>query len=551
MNKNRIYIIIIILFLVALIFSYILWYYPAIIDNFRSYIIRCGDFWQYLSEVQKYSKDGQFLINIVDVGKEPGLFLIESTFQRITWMIIPNTVIILESLIIQLLMILAFYVGIRNISKKKSIALLATTLITTAFLTNTLFTYLIARQVLANFFLLITFVFLENRSFHDKKWIFICWIFLANCFLAHRIGIMFGTLVLWSCLLYSIISRNKIWIKKYFFCLFLGIVLCLPYLTLEFWNIIYSLEWYSARNPYEWLLESSKWYISGWSFFTNQGSTDEVPIVHYLTYQSWVLILAVSFLKWMKSLIKKSLSLTLALLVIAGYVSLKLIFWVRILATLEIFLLLFIGYGYFCWYMNRKKFLIVWFFCFVMLWFISIIPKSIKDSRITNIQNDPSINFIKNNIPRNGTFLMGEYCVTDLASQLGYVGANNLVSAPVWKHKERELNWEIQYYTAIALSDILVSSVGVTPYLHNVFKDLDVYILFRQSVEKKEDIDKLLDGTHPYFTSPYLDTVYRDPLKKGRVLYIFHVKNNQINYFDTPNYAEKNLIDISTDNYYD
>lgn len=541
-NKNsRLFII---SFLVVLTSLYVFSYFPAIMDGFNNFIVRCADFGQYLSEAQKYSRDGQFLIDIASVGEEPGLFLIVSSLERIAW-IIPNIGLIMLPLLLQILLVMAMYIGVRNTTNKKTVGILIVILTCTAYLTNTSLTYLVSRQILANCFLLITFVFLEHEKIKNKSQIFTCGVLLAGSYLWHRIGLMFWVIILSSCFLYALIMKNKFWIKKYFLCLLISFLLCFPYLFLQFWDIIYSLQWYTNRVPSEWLADWAKGYIPGWSFFTYRGDTTELPLFHYFKNQPWMILLAAWWLKWIIRLIKKNITMGLAFLITTSYISLKLIFWVRILATFEIFLLFFIGYTYFFQFRQKKWLLIITVFTCAILGLINLVPKSIKASRITNIQNDSSILFIKNNIPKKKSFLMWEYCVADIASQLGYTGANNLVSAPIWKHKERELNWEIQYYTAVSLSDILVSSVWVKPYLHNVFKNLDIYLMFRNSMSKKADIDKLLLGTHSYFNSPYLEIIYVDRSKRSQILYMFHLKNNQITYFDTPNYAQKNLMELN------
>lgn len=74
--------VLIVLLGVVLINKYI--FVTGIIEGIENYIFRCGDYWQYVAETYEYMIENVFLIDIMEAGKEPLLFLIISSLTRIT-----------------------------------------------------------------------------------------------------------------------------------------------------------------------------------------------------------------------------------------------------------------------------------------------------------------------------------------------------------------------------------------------------------------------------------------------------------------------------------
>lgn len=546
--KNKITKILPILIAISFTAIYLNSFIEWIINGWLSYYVRCADFWQYLYEAKKYALPNIFLKDIVEVWKEPGVFLISSTINRITW-INSGIALIIIAYAAHVITLLGIFIGIKRYTRSAAVWILVLIITSTLYLTNTTLAFLTIRQNLSNSLLLMVLIAPLFGTNNFKKAL-IWGMLMGGCILSHRIGLMFIIIgLIGYCFILSI---KKEWRHfKYFLSMgWLGIFLVLPYIALQFWDILYTLEWYISRIGLIKINDSAVvevWNskLDGWSFFSLSNTIEWLPITHYTKYVPFVIIASISNLRNIKKLLNEKTGFTLITLFwITTYVSTKLIFWVRILATFEILLVTVL------WLVKLwkiKKIAILLLFWCVITWIWSLSSRSIINPRILPKENDPWINFLEKKIVKKDSYLVGPYCVADLAEQLWFEWSNSISYSPIWKHKERELSWEINYYTAIDITTVLMSSIPYKPYVHNKLKGKNLYFVFGPGTSNSE-LWQLRKKTHPYYNSPYLELIYGDYSNNYEwsprwviVRFVFKIKNEYITYFEDINYLNKNL----------
>lgn len=524
--------------------SFIEW----IINGWLNYYVRCADFWQYLYEAKKYTLPNVFLKDIIEVWKEPWVFLISSIFNRITW-IDSGIALIVVAYIAHVITLLGIFIGIKRYTGSTATWILTLTLASTLYLTNTTLAFLTIRQNLSNSFLLLMLI-TPLLGINNFRKAIIGGIFMGGCILWHRIGLMFS--IIWLSVYYFIliIKKEGKHFKHFLSIGWLGILLTIPYIALQLWDIIYTLEWYTSRIGLikidnSAVVEVWDTKLDGWSFFSLSNTINWLPIGHYTKYVSYIIIISISNLKNIKKLLNRKTGLILTTFIcVTIYIATKLIFWVRILATFEILLITVL------WLTNQsklKKIAIFFLFWCILIWISSLAPRSIVNPRILPKKNDPWIDFLEKKIVKKNSYLVGPYCVADLAEQLWLEWSNSISYSPIWKHKERELSWEINYYTAIDITTALMASIPYKPYVHNILRGKNLYFVFGPWTSNSE-LWQLRNKTHPYYDSPYLELIYGDYSNNYEwsprwvvVRFIFKIKNEYITYFEDINYLNKNL----------
>lgn len=527
-------------------FLYLHPYWIALSDGWSKYIVLCGDFGLYLGEAQKYMKEWANLVDAVNVNHEPTLYLMMSTLARVTGVQLGITLIVM-AFFVHILGILWVYIGTRRWSNNNSIATITTLLISSLYLYNTTFTYLTTRQNLSNSFLIlcsITPIFISKGKYNNY---IVGGILMAGAITSHRVWLLFSWCALIISLIYALIKKDRNIAKNIWIVIFTLILAAWPYIILDSGNTLYTIKWYYERIMWtQSLIEqglsfsNNKDTISGWSFFSRSQITPELPIIHYFIYQPFIIILWISLIGKIRSkkFITNNNYLFLSfLLPLTIYTWTRLIFWIRVLWTFEIFFILLI------WILIKNYTVgvrIITNILIIFLWIITLMPRSVILPRVYNVSTDASINFIKNNIKIENTYLVGPYCVADLWVQLWYTTSHTLTNSPVWKHKEREADGELHSFIIGNMTDTLMRSIQEKPYLHELFRDKELYILYLPSANK-EDVTLFRKNQHPYNYSSYVTMKYSDKTQKSYVEYILKINRDTMIYFDSVNYLIKNL----------
>lgn len=546
-KKKGVYHFVILTLWIGLFLSYSISYIFAIGNNWTDYLVFCADFWQYITEGRKYSQEWIFLKEIIEVWKEPLLFIITSNLDRILWLKTEIS-LVLMSLLIQLLIILSIYIGSRRINGKNAITIIVTLFISNAYLTNASLVYLVSRQILANQILILLFVIPYIYKQWEQKWLLISGILIAALSMAHRMGILFLWLYFIFVIISNLVKANFQKTKKNVLIILLWLLLSVPYSILQIGDILLSIQWYLWNNSAQSFIselevfQNNNVLNTGWSFLVN-ANTSEIPIIHYIKYGWLYILLLIWWMNWLKQCLKieeHKAVLTMFFIIII-YTSSYLIFWIRVLATLEIFLILVLSIIY-----QKSKILqnLSKIYPLIIIYFIIILCQWITiKSRTVNVGGDPSIKFITQRIKKENSFLIGNYCVSDLASQLGYENPNTLSYAPLANRKIKNnitSNINLHYYAVLEMSKTLMNSVWQKPYVHEILKDKDLYILFWYWTPNAT-MQQFYSKTHIYLNSPYVELIYQHNKYEGYVKYIFKVKKEHIQYFDTMNYLNKNL----------
>lgn len=518
-------------------------YFSIVISGLDSYLVKCGDFWQYLGQAQKYAEDRIYLLDTIETWSEPWLFLITSSLQRIIWIEVWVDLLI-TTWAIHILTGLFIYIITSKIFGKLN-GLISILIFTSIYLTNTAFVSGTTRLNLVNLFLVLYAWAWTLRS-RNKIWIYVIEaIFFGAAIMAHRTGIMILILLIGLILTLDIFKKDWPSFKKTIIISTTGALLAWPYLFMQFGDILYTLTWYLDRitkvTP-EWSyfqqkskIEDSQWF----SLFSYSQTTTELPFLHYLKYQSFILFILISKIKRVISKIGNK-NISYLLIILITYISTKLFFSVRLLATFEIFAIIAITWTI---YLQKNKIFKIIIIMFILtLWILSLSPKTILSSKTVEIRNDPSISFIKNNINPIKSYLIGWFCISDVGVQMGYITANNWINAPLWRGSDTYKNQEegLQYYTMVLISTTLSESLATKPYVHEVLKWKDIYILIGPWTSK-EEIWKYKMRNKNHFKSPYMDLIYENTSNDSYIKYIFKVKGETLNYFDTTDYLHQTL----------
>lgn len=515
-------------------------YLEPIFLGWQKYTFLCSDFWQYISHGEPYSKDGAELIKIMAVGEEPGLFLISSTLERImgfseTWI-----ALIISAININLLIGLAFYCWIKRITNSRKFWLLWVLILISIFTYSRASNLLVLRQLLSIAFLLIFALnwFSKNNSNLNSKKIIIS-ILVWGTILAHRSWLVVLILYSLTSIFYCFAKGKYQDIKNIILITCLSIIFSGPFFAIQILDLIRSFLWEIGVGSVTNIFDSQLGYVnnltsnnSGFSYLIG-GETKDMAIYHYFVHQGIYLIAWTAFLRTALLLFKKHkdiINFWWILLILLLYVNTRMAFSVRMLVAFEIFYLFFLIV-----LLNEKKknrFTIIFFLSVFLVGLIDLGKPVIVKER--SILWGPDVNFVKNNIHKNKSYIIGDFCVSDFASQLGYTNANNFESALLWKGwtlKEGESEWILNYYAHLKLSQTLTESISEKPYIYKSFENFDLYIMFLLWTPDTK--------ISPLLNSPYLDVIYKG-VPGNRLKYVFKVRKENIIYFDTTNYIYKN-----------
>lgn len=527
-----------ILFFCFLIPFYYSWsYIVPVIWVFHDYLIAPSEFGQYIVEAREYSEDVIFLKDVIEVGKEPGLFLLSGILTRISDLE-PGKTLLLLSILNGILLTFSFYICLSRLTTNRRNVLLGTLIISALLLTSASKMQVSLRQNFSQIFLILLCFYPKTHSSIFSRTL-ITSIFLSMSFLAHRIGLVFGFCSLFFALFFSLYKKNSFFYKQYLYIFFFTLLLSFPFLFLQLGDFILSFRiefWIMGDNYFnpnesffsvQSLTGSS---IGWWDLLTNQGVIYTRPIFHYFLQQSFIAIIVIFLLKKSFSSINPYFLFGWMFLCLILYTSFQLPFATRVLITFESFLVIFIFIAN-NHFKNAYSFVIL-----VLIFLLSFIQSSSRllRPRIIDAKNDSSIQFIKSNIPTN-SFLFGHPWVDDIGNQLWYYTANNIVSAPLYIPVLDSLNGSYQrpisYYTARDFASKMWISLVFDPYVHELFKDKNMYLII---VWSQKWIIKKYSNAH--YESPYLELIFESP--NTYFSHIFKVKKDLLNYYDSRKYFD-------------
>lgn len=502
------------------------------------YILVCSDFWQYLSELEEYWIENSHLIDLLKVGEEPGIFMVATNLSRISN--IPSwSILTLLSMIMYCMISISIFAISKKIDTKHwDLCGILSILIYFSLYWN-LASHMsgIWRQMLGNTFLIMLILI---GFYEHKKRFWVIWsIFLSMCIISHRFSwiIGIGTFILW--ILYLIYKRKNI--KKYLLVLLVASILCLPYIFVFFEYIKHFMEYQALlwdKNNAEDFIKTtnsdSLWYSFYWGDKRNY-----IPILHYIFYQSWVIIVWLAFLK--KSLTKiRNITYLCSLILIISYISYKFNFSLRALLSFEIILVPIVWINIFSNYWRQIRILVfAWIFLLGML----MVWKSILSNiRTKNIESDKGITFLREKIQKDENhFFMGSSCTSDLMSQLH---VTSFLNFHMWLHNmnEKKKNWEFDMYDVEKITKLNIEFLWKNGVLLDFFNDKNTYIIFTD--RDWVNVKWIQSGQSSLLWKEYLKMIYPENINKPdewMIKYIFEVNKNLINYANALDYLYKNI----------
>lgn len=543
--KNKIfYNFIALLLIVWSCFLYFKGHLPRILHPDK-YYLACTDFGQYFIEVEDYLRESTNYRDLLKVGEEPGFFIIATNLWRVANIPSQNLLTLFAMFVYCLvglcLLILCRQKSLQNQRGEHITWIICLIIYISLYGTVESFVSGIWRQTMWTFFFL---VFLISRNYPSSKWYTIVGIFSwAMLIFTHRIFTIIGGSIFIFILLRSFFQGKKE-IKKNLYFLIAIIFLCLPYITLfygyiiEFFNYKQKiiLEWDQTRWDFT-LYQSAKYLW--WSFFgQNDGRT---AIVHYLFYQSYIVIACIGFFS--NTFQKFTKVYVFTLLFLFAYVLDRFDFSVRVLLIFEIIMLPIIAVNMSINYTKYVKILLV--VGIFLLWFLTL-SKSLLRRPPAAREFDDGINFLINTVNKKEKhFFLGSACSWDLLSQLSFTSYFNIhMSLYNMVEKKKKLEPDLAdagVYTNLNL--IFLKREGI---MFDFFKDKwALYIIFTE--KDRAEVALVKSGQSNLQTKEYLTLIYPQTYLlpwAWIIKYIFKINTDLIKYTDTRTYIMENIMNF-------
>ncbi len=527
-------------------------YFQVFGNNLSDYIFRCKDYGQYISELIQYAKEGIMLLETIEVGKEPLFFVIVTNFIRLSGLEVHASYILIESLI-HVLLLLAAYIIVKNITKNKIIALICLIILGNSLVNNLALDSLFSRQNLANFYLLFWCMSMVLVSRKSTSSFFVVGIFLAWSLISHRVGLMFVTMTIVLLFGYNLYKKNQDNIKILFYTSIIGIILATPILWISIPSLYSYITAYIDRyikimNWTQEYLDVSSLSLSQWvSLLHDSGYTPIIDYAFSLGFLLAIFLAGIKFniIKWINS--KKYLTiLTMGLLVVA-YETTNMIFWNRIIILADMLIIVLVSVTMWKIFPNKLyRILIINIgFCLLLTMYAPLTITGLGNvkNRVLNIKTDASISFIKNNIDPENSFLIGDHCVSEFGAQIGYKTSINFGNLTVWWQTEKMQNGGSSFEELGWRSNILARSLFAKNYMIGQLKGQDLYIplgpYFEYKSQKYMDLIKKNDPR--FFSADYIKLIYTSPDPTTYIRYIFKVDTSKLTYFDDVNYFDRTL----------
>lgn len=515
----------------------------AFLNWIENYIFRCGDFGQYVSEVRDYSIEGIRLIDTMEAGKEPLLFIIISSLNRVAGFNSSQWYIIIFLLAKVLILLWTFLIS-KSITKSNGTALAICIILGLSIIDSRAW---YVRQTLANMYLiLLSFVFCLKLETSKAKWL-PQMIILTGCLIAHKISFLYSLAWLSVIFLLSILKGDHALRNRTFYLIWLSFLLGLPYLYLFLWNFIDYMYEYTIRY---WAIVTKSVEIVNWWSLNLSEWTAVIPGVHWRTlfnlfyYQPFLLLLPITILKKLFQLKDQKNNFTLAILTISIiHISLNIAFSNRMVILSNI--LIIISISFLSGNRRRKTLLLSLLVC---LSAVSSLPLNLLGTGMlknyaTNVKNDPGTIFIKENINKEKSFFISDHCGTEYITQLGYKWYLNISQLTIYKQKELEAKWEATFEDWSGRINILTRSIFEKKFVPSKLKDMDLYIIYWPNFgsENQSQVKKIKNRDPQFFDNNHIELIYENLDKNSYINYIFKVDWNKLVYFDDVNYLDRTL----------
>lgn len=500
------------------------------------FLFFCTDFGQYVLEVQEYLKEGTYFIDLVKVGEDPGLFIVASNLWRIAGIPSQSILTILSMIMYSLLGLCLYLLGRRLSVKNRNIAGIFC-LVLYISLYSAVVSQLsgIWRQIIGH---LLFLVFLLFSYYKNNKSILVGSILLAMTFLSHRIFTIINLFTFALIFLYYLFA-NKTKIKRHILVFTIALLFCLPYFILYLEYVLHVLEyrvslqtgWPQTRGDFVMqMLPRSLGYSFFWTY------DDRGSLLHYLFYQSWILIASIAYSRY--SLRKVNKVYLFCLFVVSVYVSYKFTFSIRMLLFFEIILIPIAALNFVHFYNKYCKIFIL--ICIFTLGLSIMSSKAIN--RPQWVYFDDWVHFLTNYVNKNEPhFIMGSVCASDLLSQI-WLTNNFNYHMTLHNIKQRKEAWELDTFD---LSTIVGENIKFLKYnwvLFDFFQDKKIYIVFVRN--DTHEVRSIRQGTSGLLWKEYLTLVYPQNVDTPWVWiikYVFEVNTELIQYADTWKHIRENV----------
>lgn len=511
-------------------------YIAAMYNWSEKYLFSCTDFGQYITDTESYNTEGISLQNTVEVGREPGFFLITSTLQRVI-QINNSDVLILATGLVYVLTILMWLCFIRRTDKREWIWILSIILFGLAFIEVHAFTFQNSRQLLGNLFL---YNLIYLLIFFPKK-IYVNGIILWGALLAHRLSMLAALVIIFSTGVYFFFFDKKkftLTIK----ILVIWLFTTLPNLYLNLWSFIDTFLWY--KDIWTWkstgVGESSARKTNTllwWSWITRSSSGEENPLFLYIKLVPVIFAISISQI-WKNIILKKKwiyMPLIMATIYCLIHIGGKVIFANRVLITFEWFLIVILVCSIGGIFTKQAKSILVGIliiYCFIL---IKSDGNAISRKTIFYAENDASIRFLKSQ-KNIDSYYFGSHCTSDLLWQLGLPSAYNFIKTPVINVQKED---EINYYTFADISYKSGLELVDQPYVHDILKWKNIYVVFSEKLWDKKEVTNFKKKIQNYIVNKDVKIIFKGSGDET-ISYVLEINQEKVLYYDTLNYFRKN-----------
>ncbi len=527
-------------------------------EGLENYLFRCHDFGQYISESEDYSREWIELLRTMETGKEPFLFLIISSFKRLTGHNIQTSYIVTD-IVIHTLTILFWYIMVLRLTKRKILWIMFIILMGTSLVDAVWLNKLFSRQALSNFFLLglcASYTIALTAKEKNIKQVILVGIFFWWAFISHRISLVFASISILLIWLYDIHRKRYQNLKMLFLWVLFWLILTAPYLTIFIWNFIEYLmlkfnNYLSINNGSKEFINSSSLDKSLWVAIIDWNNDNLSALWNFIQNQWFLLIGMIAGIKNILTFGQKeenthqSLFFLSILIISTLYISTSLSFSNRVVLTFNLLLLIWIIIYFFSMQKNKYTVIIV-FNLICVLWLSMAAPITISwektmARRAFKADLDASISFMRTNINPEGSFLLGPHCMNEFGLQLWYETALNFSNLTLWQQKKKVAEGQINFEQLSWQSAALSYSLFENNFMIEQLENQKLYILFGPYFweKQKREIKKIKDKDPYYFSQDYIKLIYQNPDPAWYLTYIFEVDETKLVYFADQNYFNR------------
>lgn len=497
-------------------------YIHVILDGIDKYVFTQTDFGQYLTDIRDYNSYKN-IQEVLSFWRDPGLFLVTASIQKIWWLG-DKIVLIYTTGLIFFLSLLQIGLIIRKLLNTRNIYLVILTC-NFLFFQSHAFVFHNSRQMIAQFVL---FGLLYMNTFYIKK-VFIPSVFLAGCFLLHRMATIFSLVSIFILLASQSWKDKKIYLGG-IWSIILGGIWSAPFLLVGIRDWLNTLVWFAKEQADTIGIGGAEKSENLWFLWIRTADNKRNALLNYFLTFPWIIIFITSHFKLI--IRKKILHISYMCLFLCTYVLLSITFSNRVLITLEWILIIIFIYGIGA-ASEQKNLKILLISCMAIFNFTTIFQNGSALTRkvMYTFPSDESLSIMRE-LNKEPAFFFSDGSGADLLAQLNYTSMTNY-RALLNKEKIYSGIW---IYSMFELSNLSVLNYETIPYVHEIFKWYNLYIVTygysgnsaRQKLLKKVDNDSK-NNLEILFIGQwknYFNTI---------------IKVNNASFFDSKNYFDLNI----------